>query len=227
MAPLSNGPIYMILLSAFMMGLAGGLHCIGMCGPLAMSCNQKSHRYVYQLGRLVSYSLLGIIAGFFGHGFQNYFEHPLTKLVPTLFLCLIFIVWGISIYFNKKISLPVSFKGSRLLQKMLGRAYSKPAGRYRSFSIGLFSVLLPCGMLYGVLISLTIFNNPFIGGLGMALFALGSAPSLLFSPMIISKVLKPIKDSYPKHISLGLISLGLITILYRGYSIYGQATQCH
>lgn len=228
MDPLSSVPLYMIPATAFMMGLAGGAHCVAMCGPLATACSEKKpHHYIYQLGRLLSYTLMGIIAGFLGQSFQNFFDNPMVKSIPSIILCVLFIVWGINIYRNKRMRIPLPRRVEFFLNKIMGKIYRQPSAFYRSFSIGFFSVLLPCSLLYGVLISLTIFHNPLIGGIGMAFFALGTIPLLTLSPFLIKKILQPLKNLYPKLTSLSLISLGLITILYRAYFIYGQANQCH
>ena len=62
----------MILTAAFVLGFAGSLHCIGMCGPLAVmisGSNQRSiflNRLVYNLGRTLTYMVLGAAIGFIG-----------------------------------------------------------------------------------------------------------------------------------------------------------------
>ena len=61
------------MISSFLLGLFGSFHCVGMCGPivLSLSCNnsiQSLSALQYNLGRMLSYSVLGFIFGIFGKG---------------------------------------------------------------------------------------------------------------------------------------------------------------
>jgi sulfite exporter TauE/SafE len=225
----SNSSFYMIPVIAFMMGITGSLHCIAMCGAFSTSCSSTSrHQLLYQTGRMISYSLLGIIAGILGLSFQSFFKHPMVQVIPSIILGFFFVWWGISLYQNKKIEIvkiiPKSFM--RLTTRLLGKSYQNPSSHGRSFSIGFLSAFLPCGLLYGVVISLALFQNPLVGMVGMFSFALGTIPGLVISPIIIKKIMKPLKELLPKTTSLSLVGLGLITIIYRIYISYEQAT-CH
>ena len=106
------------------------------------------------------------------------------------------------------------------------KAYGMKTGQMRSFLTGFLSALLPCGLLYGIILSFAVLQNPFSAGLGMISFGLGTIPALTIAPQLILKFLKPIKNSWPKLSSLSLISLGLITISYRMAVAYEQAS-CH
>jgi sulfite exporter TauE/SafE len=89
----------MLYLVAFLTGLAGSFHCIGMCGPIALALpigGQTYHeaalsRLIYNLGRIITYSVLGAIFSIFGQafilaGFQNY----LTIAIGILLFLLVF-----------------------------------------------------------------------------------------------------------------------------------------
>ena len=79
-----------MLWSAFLLGLVGSLHCIGMCGPLTLLLpydGRFSSKFVfgrisYNLGRVVTYSLLGATAGFFGEkvAFSRFLERRCRNL---------------------------------------------------------------------------------------------------------------------------------------------------
>jgi uncharacterized protein len=66
-----------IILSAFALGILGSLHCIGMCGPLVMSMPFQKARggkiviasILYHIGKAITYSLFGLLAGTIGKGF--------------------------------------------------------------------------------------------------------------------------------------------------------------
>ena len=67
-----------LIFSALALGFASGFHCIGMCGPIALSLGltkkQAANYYLqnltYQFGRIVTYSLLGALLGILGQGFE-------------------------------------------------------------------------------------------------------------------------------------------------------------
>ena len=81
-----------MIASAFFLGLLGSLHCVGMCGPLALSLPlERSTKIklvfeslIYNSGRIVTYMLLGAVLGLLGQGFfvigfQNNFESVVFK----------------------------------------------------------------------------------------------------------------------------------------------------
>ena len=93
-----------LLLSALALGFASGFHCIGMCGPIALSLGltkkQATNYYLqnltYQLGRIVTYSFLGAILGIVGKGFAMAgFQQYLTIGVGVflILMALFFFRW--------------------------------------------------------------------------------------------------------------------------------------
>ncbi len=218
----------MIPAAAFLMGVTGSIHCVAMCGAIATTCSSKvSYNINYQVGRVISYSTLGLIAGLMGTSFRQLSDNPYIKNIPAFMLGLFFIYWGVSTLLNRKslIKLPVSL--SAYLHNTLGRFYGKSESSYRSLMIGLLTALLPCGLLYGVVISLAMFQNPLSGFLGMFSFCLGTIPALFISPTIIQKMIQPLQRKFPKAMSMTLISFGLLTISYRIYTSYETAAACH
>lgn len=209
-------------------GLIGSLHCVGMCGAFATSCAQKKdHMVAYHFGKITSYSILGLLTGLLGVGFSGLITDPAFKIIPTILLGGFFIYLGLSSLFSKRpkaLTLPKALQV--FIEKRLGNAYKLPTGNLRSFSIGLLSAFLPCGLLYSTLFAFAALQNPLYGLVGMACFSLGTIPALTLAPHLILKVFKPIKNSWPRISSFALISLGLITISYRMVLTYGQAT-CH
>lgn len=181
----------------------------------------------YHFGKISSYSILGLLTGFLGAGFSGLVTNPTFKVIPTILLGGFFIYLGVKSLFlknQKGISLPRNLQV--FIEKKLGKAYRLPNGKIRSFSIGLLSAFLPCGLLYSTLFAFAALQNPLYGLVGMASFSLGTIPALTFAPQLILKIFKPIKQSWPKISSFALISLGLITISYRMVLTYGPAT-CH
>ena len=209
----------------FMAGLMGSLHCVGMCGAFATSCHsKKSHAFAYHFGKTFSYTILGALAATIGASLTFLIQNPYFKAVPAVFLGLVFIWLGIKNSKPTALSLPKGLMS--LNQRWLGKSYRMNGGPLRSFSIGLFSALLPCGLLYGVLFSFAALQSPVHGAVGMLSFGIGTAPALILGPTFILKIFKPLSDSWPRLTQVGLISLGIITISYRMVMAYGQAS-CH
>ena len=224
---ISQASLAGIITIGFGAGLAGSLHCVGMCGAFATSCsNHKEGLISYHLGKVLSYGLLGSSAGIIGASFSHLYDNPYFKIIPSVLMGVLFIFLGLKNFQSNKIKLSLPKSLEKLSQKLLVRSYSMKPGNLRSFLIGFLSALLPCGLLYGVLLSFAILQNPYYGALGMIAFGLGTIPALTLAPSVLLKIIKPIKEAWPKMASLSLITLGLITISYRMVVAYEQAS-CH
>lgn len=213
----------------FSAGFLGSLHCVGMCGAFSASCqSKKSYALSYHSGKALSYTLLGALSAMVGASLTFLVQNPYFKAIPAIFLGLTFIWIGFKSWSNNaeinQVGLPE--KVLKWNQKWLGKSYQLKKGVLRSFSIGFFSALLPCGLLYGVLFSFAALQSPLHGAVGMLSFSLGTAPALILGPGIILKLFSPLKKSWPRLSQVGLISLGIFTISYRMVMAYGQAS-CH
>ncbi|MFA6236363.1 MAG: sulfite exporter TauE/SafE family protein [Bacteriovorax sp.] len=201
---------------SFIAGLGGSLHCVGMCGGLVTATCQKSNDIVrYQLGRLVGYMILGFFAGMLGKIFTIQASNPKLTFIPGLILGAIFLFWGIQNFRGKKAELPTP--------KWMGVVYTKLWLKYvhknetsaKPAITGLLSILLPCGLLYGVVLGVAAFEHSFHALFTMFFFWLGTLPSMVMAPSIIQKFLKPLKLKLPKAYALSLILIGVMTISYR------------
>ncbi len=138
---------------SFAAGFGGSLHCVGMCGGLVTaSCSNNKDIVRYQLGRLLGYLLLGLLAGTLASylNFKN--AHPLVALIPSLMIGGLFIFWGIQSFRGKKAELPLPKFLSVFYQKLWGSLIKGNTSFTRSLFIGFISILLPCGLLYGVVL---------------------------------------------------------------------------
>ena len=112
---LLDASIYALPWLSFLAGLGGSLHCIGMCGGLVGACApDRKSIWVYQFGRLLSYSLLGLLAGMIGHLISQSFQNQFLNLIPAITLGLLFIFWGFkALRGEKEINSPRFIKNSR------------------------------------------------------------------------------------------------------------------
>lgn len=198
-----------VLTAAFM----GSLHCVGMCGPLILSTS-RSHRdlMLYQLGRLIGYTSLGVISGAIGSKIFSTTALTSLQFLTSLLLGLFFLWMGFrllskqSIHFN----LPNFFSSSLFacIHKFSGK-YSAP------FLIGLFTPFLPCGWLYGFVLAAVATHTVYAGAAFMFLFWLGTLPMLISSPMVARKWLGPLTKKFPRISGVLLCLAGLLVVAGR------------
>jgi uncharacterized protein len=172
-----------MLWSAFILGIGGSLHCMGMCGPIVLALPTYKDEYgklltgriLYNLGRLVTYSIMGGILGFIGFtialaGFQRWFSIFLGLLV------LVFLFYPkLSLMLN--VAHPINRFNQRLM-RFFGKWLKKKSLRSQ-FLIGLANGLLPCGLVYIALAGAIVSGTLISGVMYMALFGLGTFPLML------------------------------------------------
>jgi len=211
------------ILEGFVIGFFGSLHCVGMCGPLALALplptNSMWQKIVgallYNLGRALTYSVLGLIFGFVGVGLKHSGIQEIVSILCGVVMILSVILPGI-------IKLP---KGSNKVTNSIYNTLKKKIGDSLNrrkignlFIIGILNGFLPCGLVYVAIskavLSLTLAESV----LSMFFFGLGTLPMMFsvafFSDIIKSRYLYQLK----KFIPIFIILLGVIFIL-RGMNL--------
>jgi len=168
-----------LLLTMLPIYLLGNLHCLGMCGPLVMMIGKNRFRYFYFLGRLLSYTTVGAIAGGFG-AVLNVLLHAYSIPAATslIFGSVIFVA-GLGTVLKWKVPSRWrlgSGKISNTLTLLLLREQPLP-----TFLFGFFTVLLPCGQTLIVFSACALSGSAVIGAINAAAFAVLTSPSLWFS----------------------------------------------
>lgn len=171
-----------IVVIAFSLGLVTNLHCIGMCGPIAMALplNRKSKASVtggitaYSLGRSLGYTLMGVVVGIIGLSASLLGVLQWLSIISGIVI--IFFAWGAyykgkgkSTWFNRMIM--------RTMSKFLR---GKPAGTPKLMGIGFINAFLPCGMVYIALISALNAGSVPNAMIYMFFFGLGTLPGFIF-----------------------------------------------
>ena len=213
----------LVPLSAFLLGIGGSLHCVGMCGGLVMaSTHNKKGVFIYQLGRLLGYMILGSIAALIGQQLNHY--STTMGMIGSLAIGGLFIIWGIQTWRQKPLEIKLPKKISQMIQKLWQLNFRLPTSQnIKSFFTGTLSLFLPCGLLYGALFGLIILNRPENLILGLFAFWLGTLPAMLFAPQLMQKILRPLTLSSPRLLSLVFIGLGTVTVLWRFQQIIAPA----
>jgi len=207
-----------LIYSALVMGLAGGPHCVAMCGAACTSFTQSSDKpyaiYFYHLGRVCGYALLGAIATFAIQSIAwlssySTILHPLW----TFFHVLVFF-WGVILLIYARQPIWIDQAGRRIWQHV--KKLSQINGGY--FYIGMLWALMPCGLLYSAVIIASFYGNPLGGALSMAAFAAGSAISLFFAPWLWLKLKTTLVEPY------GMRLAGLLLIVASTWAIWMELT---
>ena len=204
--------ITLIPASVLAASFLGSWHCVGMCGGLIIaSTKNKTDIALYHLGRLIGYLALGMLISQVGEIFFTSLSPLFTKLgIVMIGTYLVYL--GITLFISPQKALHT---GPSWFTKPLHYIFKSTDSPRKSFLIGLCSILLPCGWLYAFLAAtLTLHSLP-QAMIMMTLFWLGTLPALLASPMLIQKVLRPIRTTLPKLSALILILAGIITILLK------------
>lgn len=207
-----------LIISAISLGFASGFHCIGMCGPIALSMgltksqaiNFHLQNLIYNLGRIFTYTLFGAILGLVGEGFQLAgVQGYLTIAVGILLIVMAFFSFG-----GKDIASKVPFLSKLLLKiKMsLGKLLQKPDFKSRFFT-GILNGFLPCGMVYIALTASLASGGSLQGGLYMLLFGLGTLPFMFAVVFLGSLMNQAFRQKVLKVIPILMIVLGTLFVV--------------
>lgn len=167
--------------AAILLGLAGSLHCVGMCGPLmlALPVNREvrasflTGRLLNQAGRILVYGILGLVVGFAGEQLVTAGLQQWLAVLAGVFM-LFFIAWPAGLgRFRRGPALLVG----RL--KMLFATFLQRRGHSALFLLGMLNGLLPCGLVYLALASSLALGDAASSAAFMVIFGLGTSPALL------------------------------------------------
>lgn len=197
-------------------GFGGSIHCVGMCGGLVTAtCERSNDVFRYQGGRLLGYMILGSLAGILGK-FLSFKEYPAGfSLVPAIFMGLIFIYMGIRKFLNKKIEVPLPGILKKIYFSSWDKLVKNNRGMSRSFFVGLISIMLPCGLLYGVALGTVALQSLPLSLVSVLFFWLGTLPSMVVAPELMRNIIHPLAVKLPKTSAVALMMLGLVTISVR------------
>lgn len=207
-----------MLASALALGLLGSLHCVGMCGPIALllpvdrtnGLRKFTQILSYHLGRTLAYALMGLIFGFLGKGLYVFgLQQKLSLIIGIIMILLVLLPYSIARKYS--FSKPIYGVISRIKSKLGSELQKKTADTF--LTIGFLNGFLPCGLVYMALFGAIAMGNPAEGALYMALFGLGTAP-LMTAAIYFSGMLKhAAKRKIQKLIPVFVIIIGALFVL--------------
>ena len=212
--------------AAFLMGLLGGAHCVGMCGGIvnalsfAIPAEQRNSvklnliLFSYNAGRIASYTVAGMLIGMLGWLAQDAFGP--VSFVMRIIAGLLLITMGLY--------LSGWWTGLRKVEEMGGYVwrYIEPVGKRllpvtnsaQALMLGVLWGWLPCGMVYSVLTWAAVAGNTWTAGLLMLSFGLGTLPVMFITGRFAHVVKTFLQASTVRRIVGSVIMLfGLWTII--------------
>jgi len=207
-----------MLVSAFILGLLGSFHCVGMCGPIAfmLPVDRSNHLKkvsqiaIYHFGRLLTYSIIGFVFGLIGKSLYIFgFQQQLSIIIGIMMILVVLIPQKI---FNKyNFSKPIYGVISKV-KSSLGSAMKKKT-LDTFLTIGFLNGFLPCGLVYMALFAAIAGGDALNGSLYMAVFGLGTIP-LMTTAIYFSHFLKgAARQRIQKVIPVFVILIGALFII--------------
>ncbi|HEY1392351.1 MAG TPA: sulfite exporter TauE/SafE family protein [Methylibium sp.] len=171
-----------LLLTALLMGLAGGPHCVAMCGAATAGIGCTSPRlWAFQGGRVLGYALLGAAVAASAGVLQWAATHAALLKPFWAMLQLAILALGLSLVWLGRQPLWLDRWAHQVWQGLRMRSLDWRAAPALA---GLLWALLPCGLLYSALMVAALSSHAWQGGLVMAAFAAGSALGLHLGPAL-------------------------------------------
>lgn len=204
------------IIAALSLGFASGFHCLGMCGPIALSMglnkkqqlNFQLQNLSYQLGRIITYTFLGALVGIVGEGFQLAgFQQYLSIFAGVLVIMMALFSLGGD--FTSKIT----FINSALLKVKLalGKQLQKTQISARLLT-GILNGFLPCGMVYMALTASLAAGGITQSALFMAFFGLGTFPFMFIAVAFGQLLNTAVRNTFLRIVPFFLLILGALFI---------------
>jgi len=189
-----------------------------MCGPIAFVLPvDRTHKpkmflqtALYHIGRLLTYSLIGLIFGVIGKGmYLAGFQQRLSILMGVLMIIIVLI--PIKTFNKYNFSKPL-YKFIGFVKSKLG-FYLKRKTNGTFFAIGFFNGFLPCGLVYMALIGAIAASGALEGSLYMFLFGLGTVPMMTVAVLLGNFLKVSVRNKIQKVIPVFVVIIGLLFIL--------------
>lgn len=228
--------------TALLMGLFGSLHCIGMCGPIALALPyQGTSKFatiknilLYNSGRIISYGIIGVLPGLIGVGFSMAGQQKSLSIGIGLFF-IITALFSINIE-SKFYAIPVFSKLNHFVQKKIG-FFLRQKGSHAFIGVGILNGFLPCGLVYMALAGSMLQNNIQSSMYYMMFFGLGTVPLMMIVALLGQIFSVGFRNKLRKFIPFMMVIFGLFFIL-RGVHVnlplnvqqwleYGAPIVCH
>lgn len=213
---ISGGSPLILLGTSAAAALFGGWHCAAMCGALAATCSNYKFSFLYQLGRLLVYLGIGVLAGITGSKILGEIPAEVSLIVKVLLLAMtVWILWASG-----------AVQGlQQIVFKKLWQIRSRSRWINEHFLLGILNGFLPCSWLYAFVIVAAGLQSGISGAAVLFGLWLGSLPWLMSATFISVGFRKfPVANSVAAQWALRTAILIGVT-----WSLFGHSIQqsCH
>ena len=207
-----------LILLALGLGFATSLHCVGMCGPIALSIGLSAKNKLkftlknltYQFGRVTTYTILGLILGLIGEGFSFVgFQNYLSIAIGVLMIIMVLIP---KFFDNQSINAKPLQAILLKVKVGLGR-YLRRQDFSSLYTTGLLNGLLPCGAVYAALTAAIGVGSFEQSTLFMFFFGLGTIPLMFLTVMFGNFISLEWRQKILKILPIIILVLGILFIL--------------
>lgn len=220
----------MFSLTALAIGFLGSFHCVTMCGPIALALsgsgsNNREYltgRTIYNFGRILTYTVLGLIAGLAGHTLlMAGFQKSLSISIGLIMIAGVILLY----YFPFRSSANgLIFKLNKFIKSIFSKVV-KQKSNTALFTAGLANGILPCGFVYLAMAGAAATQNISAGASYMFMFGLGTFPAMMMVAAFGKYTGNKARVVITKAAPVLMIVLGLLFV-YRGYTMKGNSC-CH
>lgn len=201
----------------FALGLIGSLHCAGMCGPIAFALPyDRSHwfkailgNYLYQFGRIITYTILGLLIGLVGRGFSFAGLSQWLSIIVGVAMILAVVIPRIP-FFNQ-LNMHITMSVSKVKQWM--GLFIQKRGNSAFFMTGLVNGLLPCGLVYMGLLGALGTGESMKGAYFMFMFGLGTFPMMFLLGWSGSFLTNKLRQQFQKLVPVLVVAIGILFVL--------------
>mgnify|MGYP000064815985 CR=1 FL=1 len=208
---------------AFLIGLLGSLHCVGMCGGIVAALRMVSpkgasavpYTLAYNMGRIASYTIAGALTGALGNIAADYI--PLANYALSLLSGIMLLL--LACYLGKwwTVLTVLESAGKGLFSKLqpLSKRFLPLKSPFSAIPYGFIWGWLPCGLVYSTLTWSLASGSLFSGAAIMFFFGLGTLPALLtlsFSAISLKSLL--LNNYFRKSMAIMLIIYGILTLKF-------------
>jgi len=232
------------LFTAFLVGLLGSGHCFGMCGGIAAGLgtlpiagakqdDQKpriSSAVLFNIGRILSYAVLGFISAWLLASLGQVLNVPKWGMILRFATAVMIFLIGVQFLFNWQTLAIIERLGAKVWKLILPiavRASSLPGGSGR-LALGLCWGLLPCGLVYSVLLTASATGSPVSGATVMLAFGVGTLPSMLGMSLAAPALAAMLSDKWTRKLmGAALILLAVLSVSLMVVKMQGKSSHMH
>ena len=215
-----------LIFAAFLVGFLGSMHCVGMCGGLVTTLTMSRSKIwwsglvSYQIGRTLTYTFFGLIAGMIGMAITQVDWFADIQRGLTIFAGVLMIIFGLNLAGwlpDPFVSMMTKFTKLIGLTKWIHAATTSRMPM-SWLMVGLFNGLLPCGLVYaGLALSLTSGSIGLSASMMFA-FGLGTMPAMMIAPVVLKSASPKTRGWVLKVAAILLVGIGIFTMI-RGSAV--------